>query len=178
MALGYKFIILRVHSGLLLEMEGEEVVPLANTYFFTAENYTTRKYVPEQLTDKVSNALMEENSPLVFAVNSVFFREAEGTLDKTVVLAMGCESYKYDDMPQVFIEKGASLYVGWNDVVSLEHVDKVLLGLLNNFLAKNMTVAGGISAAMTDFGKDPYFDSYLKYYPPNIGSRTVKELIE
>src|SRR4030042_4875847 len=51
-SLGYRLIILRVHSGLLLEMEGDKVVALDNTYLFTGENYTTTRYITEQLTDK------------------------------------------------------------------------------------------------------------------------------
>ena len=65
-SLGYKFIVLRVHSGLLLSLEEGKVVPLKTTYLFTAENYTRTRYVTEQLTDKVSNAMMQENFPLVF----------------------------------------------------------------------------------------------------------------
>ena len=176
-SLGYKFILLRVHSGLLVSLEGDKVITLDTTYLFTAENYTTMRYQADQLTDKVSNALMEENSPLVFAVNSEFLKNAEGEFNHTVVLAMGCESYKYNDMPAVFIEKGASVYVGWNDVVSLEHVDEVILNLLGNLCTANMTLSQSISLTMEEIGADPYFGSYLKYYPLKSGDKTVAELI-
>lgn len=175
--LDYKFIILRVHSGLLLSLEEEGVKPLPTTYLFTAENYTTTKYVTEQLTDKVSNALMAENIPLVFAVNSAFISDAEGEFSHTVILAMGCESYHYDDMPTAFIEKGASAYIGWSTVVSLEYVDTAMLDLLGNLCAGNMTLAQGIAGTMADLGHDPYFDAHLKYYPARSGDRTVRELI-
>ena len=177
-SLGYRFILLRVHSGLLISLENGKETQLDTTYLFTAENYTTTRYVTEQLTDKVSNAMMEENYPLVFAVNSEFIKDAKGKFDHTVVLAMGCESYKYDDMPKVFIAKGASVYVGWTDVVSLEHVDRVTLDLLHNLCSDNMTLAQGISKTTADLGKDPYFDSYLKYYPAERGNMTVNELIQ
>ncbi len=176
-SLDYKFIILRVHSGLLLSLEEGEVKPLPTTYLFTAENYTTTRYVTEQLTDKVSNAMMMENFPLVFAVNSAFMEDAKGEFNNTVVLAMGCESYCYDDMPEVFVEKGASAYLGWSTVVSLEYVDMVMLDLLGNLCTGNVTLAQGISRTMDDLGYDPYFDAYLKYYPAESGDRTVRELI-
>jgi hypothetical protein len=176
-SLGYKFIVLRVHSGLLLSMEGDKVVALPTTYLFTAENYTSTRYVTDQLADRVSNALMEEDYPLVFAVNSEFIKRAGGKFDRTVILTMGCESYKYDDLPLAFIEKGASVYVGWSDVVSLEHVDSVTLDLLHNLCTENMTLAEGISRSMADMGNDPYFGSYLKYYPSGNGNSTVWELI-
>ena len=176
-SLGYRFIIFRVHSGLLLSLEGDTPIALDTTYLFTAENYTTTRYVGDQLTDKVSNALMDENYPLVFAVNSEFIKSADGKFKNTIVLVMGCESYKYDDMPTVFIEKGASVYIGWNDVVSLHHADDAMLDLLDNLCSANMTIAGGISQTMVNMGSDPYFGSYLKYYPSASGNSTVAELI-
>jgi hypothetical protein len=176
-SLGYKLIIFRVHSGLLLSLEGEEVKPLPTTYLFTAENYSTTKYVTEQLTDKVSNAVMTENYPLVFAVNSAFIKDAKGEFKNTVVLAMGCESYCYDDMPAAFVEKGASAYIGWSAVVSLEHTDSVILDLLGKLCTDNLTLAQAVAGTTADLGNDPYFDAYLKYYPAESGGKTVRELI-
>ena len=176
--LGYKLILLRVHSGLLVSLEGEQVVTLDTTYLFTAENYSTTKYIGDQLTDKVSNAVMGENTPLVFAVNSEFIKSAEGEFNHTIILAMGCESYKYDDMPSAFIEKGASVYIGWNDVVSLDYVDVALLSLLENLCSDNMTISQSISSTMEEMGNDPYFSSFLKYYPLENGNKTVEELIQ
>jgi hypothetical protein len=80
-------------------------------------------------------------------------------------------------MPEAFVEKGASVYVGWSDVVSLEYVDKVMLDLVDNLCTDNMTLAQGVSRTMADLGNDPYFDSYLKYFPAESGGMTVKELI-
>ena len=176
-SLGYKLIVLRVHSGLLLSLEGDKVVPLDTTYLFTAENYTTTRYVGDQLTDKVSNALMDESCPLVFAVNSEFIKSADGEFNRTVVLAMGCESYKYDDMPLTFIEKGASFYIGWSDVVSLQYVDEVTLDLLENLCTVNMTLSQSISLTMEAMGTDPYFGSYLKFYPSASGDSTIADVI-
>jgi len=177
-SLGYKFILLRVHSGLLVSLENGQEKTLDTTYLFTAENYTTTRYVTDQLTDKVSNAMMEDNSPLVFAVNSDFIKSAKGRFDRTVVLAMGCESYKYDDLSKAFIDKGASAYVGWTDVVTLDHVDSVTLDLLRNLVSDNMTLAQGISKTTKTMGRDPYFDSYLKYYPVENGEMTISGLIQ
>jgi hypothetical protein len=176
-SMGYRFILLRVHSGLLVSLEGDTVKVLDTTYLFTAENYSTNKYVGDQLADRVSNAVMEDNTPLVFAINSEFIKRANGKFNNSIILAMGCESYKYDDMPAAFIEKGAAAYVGWSDVVSLEHVDDVTLDLLNNLCSANMTLSQGIASTLERLGKDPYFGSYLKYFPSASGNSTVAELI-
>jgi hypothetical protein len=174
---GYKLIVFRVHSGLLLSLEESGVEPLEATYLFTGETYTATKYVSEQLTDKVSNALMTEDYPLVFAVNSEFIKDAKGDFDDTVIISMGCESFYFDDMPAVFIEKGASVYTGWSTIVSLKYVDTATLDLLGNLCTGNMTVARGISRTMAEIGRDPYFDAYLKYYPAESGSQKIAELI-
>ena len=173
----YRLIVLRVHSGLLITLEEGEPVALDTTYLFTAENYTTAKYVTDQLSDKVSNALIDDAHPLVFAVNSEFFRDAKGKFENTVILAMGCESYSYEDMPQAFLEKGASAYVGWDTIVSLDHVDTVTLDLLENLCSDNATLARAVAATMADIGEDPYFHATLHYTPEANGDKTVAELI-
>jgi len=175
-SLGYRFILLRVHSGLLVSIENGRETTLDTTYLFTAENYTATRYAADQLTDKVSNAMMEDNSPLVFAVNSAFIQSAKGTFDQTIVLAMGCESYEYDDLPRAFIEKGAAAYIGWSGLVSLEHVDSVTLDLLRNLCSGNMTLDEGISQSTGSLGKDPYFGSFLRYYPAASGNLTIAKL--
>ena len=176
-SMGYKLIIFRVHSGLLVNIQGGAAKAIETTYLFTAENYTTVRYITDQLTDKVSNALMSDRIPLVFAVNSAFIKGAEGRFQDSVVIMMGCESYYYEDMPKVFIEKGASAYIGWSTVVSLDYVDNAVLDLLGNLFAANMPLAKGINQTMSDLGRDPNFNAYLKYYPPASGNHTVKELI-
>ena len=176
---GYKFIIFRVHSGLLLALVHSNVVPSETTYIFTGETYNTTKYVSEQLTERVSNALMTTEYPLVFAINSEFVRkEMKDNFDNTAILMMGCESHYLDDMAGAFVEKGASVYLGWSDVVSLEYVDDATLHLMGNLCTENMTVAEGVSKTMAELGFDPYFRAYQKYYPSRSGSHTVGELIK
>ena len=141
---GYKPIVFRVHSGLLLSMEGDEVATLETTYLFTDETYSTGKYVTEQLTDKVSNAMMTEDYPLVFAVNSAFIGESGGSYDDAVIIAMGCESHYLDDLPAAFFEKGAAAYIGWSGVVGLEYVDEATLALLDRLCVQDMTLADAV----------------------------------
>jgi hypothetical protein len=175
-SMGYRFILMRIHSGTLVEIKNGQVTEMPNTYLFTAENYTSSRYVADQLTNKVSYAVMEENSPNVFAVNSEFIRDAKGTFNHTVVLAMGCESSRHTDLEQAFIIKGASVYIGWSDIVTLAHVDKVTLDLLKKFCTSGMSISQGISVTMASLGHDPYYNSYLKFFPDISGSKTIKEL--
>ncbi len=176
-SMGYRFILLRVHSGTLMELQDGEPVELPFTYLFTAEEYSTTSHVADQLTDKVSYAVMEDDTPEVFAVNSEFIKSARGTFDRTVFLSMGCESYRHDDLQQAFIAKGASLYIGWSEIVTLAHVDAVTMDLLEDYCTGNMTIEQGITAVTSAWGPDPYFGSYLKYFPPEDGGLTLKDLL-
>jgi hypothetical protein len=177
--LGYKLVILRVHSGILLAMKEEKIEPLEGTYLFTAEEYSTTRYVSEQLSNKVANAMMTDDYPLVFAVNSEFFRkDTKGKFTDTLIIAAGCESFYFEDMAEAFIDKGASSYIGWSTIVSLEYTDEVLKHMLTNLLTNNMTLEDSTALAMAELGHDPYFGASLRYYPSNSGSHTVKELIK
>ena len=109
--------------------------------------------------------MMTEDYPLVFAVNSEFIKDIKGDFGNTIIMSMGCESHYLNDMAEAFTEKGASVYIGWSCVVSLKYADSATLDLFNNLLTENMTVAEGISGTMTELGYDPYFNTYLKYYP-------------
>jgi hypothetical protein len=176
--LGYKIIILRVHSGLLLSVKDSKIIASDTTYLFTGEVYSTKKHVSEQLTNKVSYALMTDNFPLVFAINSQFITDnMNGNFNKAAVIAMGCESYELNDLAYAFIKKGASVFVGWNEVVSLDYVDDTTLNLLDNLCARDMTVAESLNSTMERSGVDPYFGTFLKAYPPQAESQTVKDLV-
>ncbi|MFC2066953.1 hypothetical protein ACFLUO_07930 [Chloroflexota bacterium] len=177
---GYKLIIFRVHSGLLLALlQAHNLVPSKTTYLFTGETYTTTKYTTEQLNERVTNAMMTTEYPLVFAINSEFIiNDMKGTFDNTVIIAMGCESHYLDDMATAFVQRGASAYIGWDNLVSLKYVDKATLTLISNLSTGNMTMEEGIDKTMGELGYDPYFHAQLKSYPPQSGIKTIRELIE
>jgi hypothetical protein len=176
-AMGYRFVLLRVHSGTLVSQEGETTTTSDTTYLFTNEEYSATKYVMDQLSDRVSNALMQEDTPLVFAVNSEFIKSADGTFNGSFILSMGCESFKYNDMPAAFLEKGASVYIGWSDIVTLEYVDKATIDLMTNLFTAKMTLSEGISTTLNRLGYDPYYNSYLKCTPSSSANKTMVDIL-
>jgi hypothetical protein len=176
---GYKLIIMRVHSGILLSMNGSTPTPTDRTYLFTGETYSTSKYVSEQLTDKVSNAMMTDKYPLVFAVNSQFIEDDfKGNFHGAAIISMGCESYYQDDMASAFLKKGASVYVGWSTVVSLDYVETATINLMDNLIKDNQSVEQGTAGTMAEVGTDPYFKASLKYFPAGSGNQTISNLIK
>lgn len=175
---GYRLIILRAHLGILCLVGKSKVIPANTTCLFTSEAYTTTKYVIEQLTDALQEGQMTEDRPTVFAISPKFVaNNIKGKFDNTVILMMGCASHYLDDMANAFIQKGASVYLGWSATVTLDYVDEATLTLLDNLCTKEMTIAQATSETMFESGRDPYYRAYLTYSPAKIGNQTIRKLV-
>lgn len=176
---GYQVIILRAHAGLLARRETPEVMAKETTYLFTDEVYSERKYTLEQLHDQMVPAEMTKDYPRVFAVNSKFILESmDGSFNKTAIITMGCSTLCLEDMAAAFSIKGASTYMGWDRFVSIDHVDEATIYLVQRLCVDNLTVAEAVATTMAEKGCDPVYDAILKYYPPQSGDQTIKELIK
>ncbi len=175
---GYKLIIFRAHSGILGLEEGPNVEETETTYLFTGETYTTTKRVFEQLFDQILPAQMTEDYPKVFAVNSRFIlKSLEGEFQHTIIIMMGCSTAYKSDMAQAFVQKGASVYLGWSATVGLDYVDKATLSLISNLCAKDMPVEEALAQMVTEVGLDPDYHAHPKYYPAEAGDKTIARLI-
>jgi len=175
---GYRIIILRAHAGLLAQSENPDVMAKKTTFLFTDEAYSKRKYVVEQLGDQMVPAEMTKDYPRVFAINSKFIVESmDGTFDRTVVIAMGCSTLALEDMAAAFSIKGASAFMGWDRFVGIDYVDEAVIYLVQKLCVDNLTVAAAVAATIAEKGRDPYYGAILKYYPPQSGDKTLKQLV-
>ena len=175
---GYKLILFRAHLGILCLVSESEVVPVEVTGLFTAEEYTTTKHVVEQLTGRVYEGEMTEEFPTVFTISPRFVTDSmKGDFDNTAILMMGCASSYLDDMATAFVEKGASVYLGWSATVTSEYVDGATLKLIDSLCTRKLTVEQATSETMSEAGPDPYYHAGLKYYPPKCGDQTIRKLI-
>jgi len=175
----YKLIIFRAHSGLMQRQEDSQAVVKEETYLFTGETYKTTKYVREQLTDQILPAKMVEDYPSVFAINSKFLLASmSGRFEDTAIIMMGCGTTYLSDMAGVFVLKGASTYIGWDSGVGIGYVDEATLLLVKNLCIEGLTVEEAIAETIAQEGADPSTGARLKYYPPESGDQTIKELIE
>ena len=171
---GYKLIIFRAHSGLL----GREGQIIKKTCIFTNEPYSETRHVAKQLTDQLAMARIDENHPWVFGIGDEFVTNSmEGQFDNTVIIMMGCSTLYIQDLAQAFIEKGASVYLGWDATVGLDYVDKAAPILVTNLYSKGMTIEQAVERTMAEVGADPDYHASLKYYPAKSGSQTIQELI-
>jgi hypothetical protein len=171
---GYKIIIFRAHAGLL----GAEGKTIPKTCVFTNEGYSELKHVPEQLSERLAKARINEDYPWVFAVGADFVsHNMQGKFDRTVVIMMGCSTAYIDDLAKAFIGKGASVYTGWNASVGLDYVDGATTILLNKLLAEKTGVEDAVAATMKEAGPDPDFHASLKYFPQETGKKTLVDLV-
>jgi len=175
---GYKLIIFRAHSGLLAENE----VTQDRTVLFTNEEYNQLDHYAEQLNDRLVMARVGEGYPMVFGIPPKFIVESvEGSFDDTVVIMMGCSGLFLRDLAPAFIDKGASVYVGWNGSVELYYVDEATPYLIEQLCSGNRTIKEAVADTMEVIGPDPEHGSGLKYYPTHssdVGHRTLQELID
>lgn len=169
---GYRIIIFRAHSGLL----GTGVSRVQKTCFFTNEFYSQSREIGDQLSERLAVARYNEDPP-VFGIRADFIRNnLTADFNQTAVIMMGCSSLESDDLARSFIEKGASVYIGWNTDIGLEFDDDITLSILDNLCCNNLSIQAAVSAAMHEKGPDPVSGAELKYYPQKKGSQTLGEL--
>jgi len=170
----YSLILLRVHSA---TFNPEKQV----LDFFTSEPYNESKYVGDQLRDRVRRcafAPYEKGDPVYFGITHKFVRSSmKGEFNNTMVIMMGCDGLKYDDMAEAFVEEGAQVYIGWSGLVSAPHTDQATLDLLQRFLIQEETVEQAVTRTMNELGADPKYESTLSYYPTDAGNSTIQDIL-
>jgi len=171
----YALIILRVHST-AAALEGEEFVE-TGVSFFTSESYSQFKYVWEQLTDQLAIAsyTMPE-PPYYFAIFPKFVTSSmKGKFQNSTIIMMGCEGLNNTKMAEAFIQKGAKAYISWSQSVSADHTDIATANLLQHMLIQKQTIEQAVENTMKEIGPDPTDNSFLLYYPTEVGKETIED---
>ena len=164
----YDLIILRVHSAI-----GDPTEDPDSFALFTSETYSTSKYQYEQLADTVEHVKHLINNESYFGINSDFVKMSmHGDFSNTAVIAMGCYGTTYESMAKAFIEKGALVYFGWNDLVDITHSDTATLCLLTQLLTQRQTIYDAIQNTVNEVGSDPTYNSNLLCYGPTNAEQT------
>jgi hypothetical protein len=159
-SLGYKVIVLRVHSGVELDRPSEDVA------LFSAEPYSPSKYVEEQRLGRVALVYYYQGSPQYFGVTPDFVRASMvGKFDGTTIILMGCDGLRNDATARAFVGKGAKAFVSWSGPVSASHTDEATERLLEHLVADKESAAEAVSRTATEVGPDPAFSSTLRVYP-------------
>lgn len=166
----YGLIILRVHSG-FIKGGGTSI------FFFSSEPYSSQKYVYEQLTDQIALIRLTEGGPTYFGINENFVRSSmKGTFNNAIIIAMGCNGLQYASMAKAFTEKGAKVYVGYNEPVIASYTDETIIRLLQHFLIEKQQLKQAVQKTFEEVGPDPAYNSLLIYYPLEVGQQTIQDI--
>jgi hypothetical protein len=170
---GYQLIVFRVHAGVDQKMTGHPVG------LFTTETYNQLAYPQEQLADLVGMGRgFDSNDTAVFAVTPKFIEQrSAANYPGTVIVLMGCYGLFSQDLPKAFIDRGASVVIGWDKLVTVDHADTATLTLLRHLLQEKSSVSDSVKATMTEVGPDPDYKSIMGYYPKNNGNVTLSEIL-
>jgi len=173
----YSVILLRVHSA--------SFNPEQHVFdLFTSELYSKSKYVGEQINDQLRQVAFdtsydpyEEGDPTYFGITHKFICSCmKGKFYNTMIIMMGCEGMKYDDMAQAFIDRGAVVYIAWDKLVTAPHTDQAAIDLLENFLQQEQTVGDAVAGTMAEVGMDKYGGT-LWYYPADTANYTLYDIL-
>jgi len=170
-ALNYQIVIFRVHSAL----SQENKPPLA---LFTSESYSQSCHVYDQLNDRLIGVVyrVEGQDQQYFGIPPVFVKSSmNGRFPNSTIIVMGCNGLTYKDMAEAFIEKGASVYVGFRNPVSASHTDQTTARLLQHYVGEGLTLKDAMIKTYDEVGPDPAYDSVMLYYPTEAGNQTAAE---
>ncbi len=168
---GYGIIILRVHSGPVLD---ENKIEKSYISFFTSENYSTGKYSEDQILGRLVPVEYYNGSPIYFGVTPDFFRyNAKGRFNNSIVVMMGCVGLTFSRMADTLIDLGAKTYVSWDSPVLAEHTDLGTINFLRKFITEEKTLGLSVFETMQEVGPDPEYDSWLLFYPADEETRDL-----
>ena len=184
----YGIIIFRVHSA----MRVNSSVPALD--LFSSVEYDPNNQTELAQYSKYSGLLdaaeylvplgqAQEPGKYYFAITPDFI-ERFGNFPKSIIIAMGCSGLNITSMAQAFIDKGATAYVGWTNIVLPNDTDYETAKFLEMFLGKNQTLANSIGFT---YPARNYYDpkngitiiSWMESYPvsPSIDNLTISNLI-
>jgi hypothetical protein len=163
---GYDLILFQTHASsrvILPDEEQESSGYAPGPFLFTAEPYEQQRYLRLQLDDQVrASRLFHEDSPVLFAVGPKFVRRSmRGYFPDTVIILGGCQSLALPDLAQAFLERGASVVIGWDEMVGLSHNNEAVLNLLEGMTVEGLGPREAVERAMAEVGPDPSYDSSL-----------------
>jgi len=172
----YGVLVIRSHSG-ILELEGGAQQGV--TALFTNEPYSERKYVGEQLGDRLLIVRPFESDPkLTFGVTPNFVRQSmDGYLPRTIVVVAGCSVLGRTDLAEALVSRGASAVISWDRSVGLAYADEATARFVTHLCAEGMTMDEAVVATMVEMGPDPDYGAVLRYYPASVSQRTAAELL-
>jgi hypothetical protein len=158
------FILLRVHgTAVSLNQAGDLV---EESYVSLATGEAENNNHPEEVQQRWLGRFRPDNpaEPPTFTVMGGFFEHAmQGRFDDSVIIMMGCDGLRVPGTAKLFLDRGAHTIVGWSDNVEVNHMDKTIIYLLEQYLnqdTKNMIAA--VQRTQEAIGVDPSYQAELR----------------
>ncbi len=164
----YDVVILRVHSGLVAEIDETTGTETLTDYvsLFSGEPYSETKYVEEVQAGPLGIASNYEGGPEYFGIGPTFIESSmNGSFDDTKIILMGCDGLRAERTARAFLDRGAATFISWDKPVSATHTDAATERLLRHLFIDRLPVPDAVEQTMAEVGPDPTFDSKLLYYP-------------
>lgn len=163
---GHGLIIFRVHSGWSNQKHC--------LFLFTSEEYDKWKYQDLQLDDQLVRVGVSEELALWFGITPKFVEKSmNGRFQNTIILMMTCTGFIDPKMAEAFVEKGASVYISWTELVDADHNDDATAALLDKLVVKKQTIEQAVNETMKEVGPDPTYGGELRYHPPEKGGYAI-----
>ena len=165
----YELIILRVHSGIVRQIDprSEERTVMEYVGLFTGEPYSDATYGGREGAGRIGLAVARDyHGGQYFGVTPYFIEfTMEGRFDKATIILMGCDGLRSDRTAESFVERGAETFVSWDGKVSASHTDAATERLLQHLLTDGLTIQEAVTETMAEVGPDPSYGSALLVYP-------------
>jgi len=193
--MNYEFIVFRTHA---VGDDGPDSLEEEPVAIFTGEAYTDDKYIQEQLfgqlrkgapfmssevdvTVDLSNldaegrveyetslSLVDASNPY-FMIGSKYVDELmEGNFPNSVLVLGGCSTLSNPTLARSFIDRGASIVVGWDRLVESGRNDKVMLSFLENVLIDDMEIPKAVELVIDEYNLDLESVPTFSYYDQSI----------
>ena len=152
-SLGYKIIILRVHSGMRVSSGSGPKISL-----FTTEEYDPSKYLFLKSNDLLGNAFVYGDNWVKnrFSITPKFIeKEMKGEFDNTLIVINSCNISDVENSSLLvsnFYEKGAKSIVTWDENVTLDHGDRGVSLFLEKILLENETLMSSTNQVQDEIG--------------------------
>ena len=163
---GYRLILLQTHSTSEVVIEGEGVDASdyhPGPFLFTTELYDKHRHLRLQMDDQVrASKLLYEDSPALFAIGPKFVRKSmEGRFEDTLIIIGGCQSLAVPDLAWAFLDRGASMVIGWDGLVDLSHNNRSVLHLLRALSIEELSPQRAVEETIEEVGPDPTYGCSL-----------------
>lgn len=170
---GYDLIVFRVHLGYHSSYKNTSLA------MFTSEPYSTRRYVYEQLDDRVGRGWLapyRKGDPYLVVTDKFVRFDTYGQFKDTLIIMMGCSGLKQNILAAAFLEKGAKAYIGWDGPVTAAHTDSATIRFLKHFLIEKQTIAKALEQTTEEVGYESRYRSTLLLWPPKEGNFIFKTI--